>query len=163
MAGETITVHIEGLAEVQSALRELLPDRTARSIMRRVLIKRAQPIAAHASSLAPVDPTGQQDLKRSIKTSSTLRKSQRSAGRKNPDDVEVYIGPSTANTKAILHYAHLQEFGSSHHGPNPYLRPAWDAARGEVLKGIANDMWDEIVKAVKRADKKAAKLAAAGG
>ena len=152
-----ITVKIEGLKDVQAALREMLPDRTARSIMRRVLMKRAKPIADHAASLAPVDPNGKQDLKKSIRASGTLRKSQRAASRQDPNDVVVYVGPSTALTRAILAYAHLQEFGAPQHGPQPYMRPAWDQARGTVLKGIGEDMWDEIVKAVRRADRKASR------
>lgn len=151
----SITVRVEGLREVQSALREILPDRTARAVMTRVLTKRAQKIADRATELAPVDPDGVQNLKKSIGVSKSLRKSQRSSSRTNPDDVTVYVGPSNVETNAIFHYAHLQEFGSSVHGPQPYMRPAWDGAQSTLLQGIGDDLWDEIAKAAKRQDKKA--------
>lgn len=49
----SITVKIEGLSELKAALEEL-PKATTKSVMRKVLIARAKPIAEAAKALAPV-------------------------------------------------------------------------------------------------------------
>lgn len=153
-------VRIEGLKEVQDALRSLLPDRTARGVMRRVLKQRGKRIAEAAAAKAPTGPA--ENLRESIQVSGTLIKTQRAGSRPNKDDVWVWVGPSSKHTKGIFAYAHLQEFGSSIHGAQPYIRPAWDNVRGTILNDIGKDMWLEIKKAVDRAAKKAAKIAGKG-
>lgn len=146
-------VKIEGLKEVQTALREL-PNATAKSIVRRILKKRGEPIAEAARAKVPID---QGDLKNSITVSTKLSKSQRKKHRKpDKNDIEVYIGPGP------LPAAHLQEFGTRKQSAQPFMRPAWDSERGNVLNGIREDLWAEIRKAAERLAKKAAKLAAKG-
>lgn len=146
---DVVKVQIEGLRETMDALRSMLPDRTARAVMTRVLQKRAKPLAAHASALAP-RRTGM--LGKRIIVTKQLARSQRSAYRKtDPNDVTIFVG-----TGAVP-YAHLVEFGSSKSPPQPFLRPAWDAAQQQILSGISRDMWDEIKKSVERAARKAAK------
>jgi HK97 gp10 family phage protein len=138
------TVHVDGLSEVQEVLRSLLPDRTARTIMKRVLLKRAKPIAERARALAP-KKTGKLQL------SFTQGKLARPQRKIDPNDVEVFVGAGP------VPYAHLQEFGSSVHKAQPFMRPAWDASKGTVLSGIADDMWEEIKKAAARMARKAAR------
>jgi HK97 gp10 family phage protein len=141
-------VRIEGLKEVQTALRAL-PNSTAKGIMRRILKKRGEPIAQAARDKVPVD---QGDLKDSITVSTKLSKTQKKKHRKpDKNDVEVYIGPG------VYPSAHLQEFGSRIHGAKPFMRPAWDANKTGVLEGIREDLWTEINKTVARAAKRAAK------
>lgn len=85
----SIKFKIDGLKEIQVALRQL-PDATAKNVMRRILRKRAKPIADRAKSLAPVDDG---ELKDSIAVSTKLNKRQRSRHRKpDKDDVEVFVG-----------------------------------------------------------------------
>ena len=55
--------------------------------------------------------------------------------------------------------AHLQEFGARHHGPQAFMRPAWDGGKDDLLTGIGDDLWSEIDKAAKRAARKAARQA----
>jgi len=109
--GEVFKVHVEGLAELETKLREL-PDATAKNVLRRVARKRLEPVAQRARELAPV---------------------------------------------------HMQEFGTVHNGPHPFLRPAWDAEKDKVLAGLKDDLWAEIEKAAKRIARKAAKAAAEAG
>lgn len=145
-------VKIEGLKEVQAALHEL-PKATAKNVMRRVLKERGKPIADAAQSRVPVD---QGDLKRSIVVSTKLTRRQRGKHKKfGPNDVEVFVGPGAHPQ------AHMQEFGTSKEPAQPYMRPAWDQERMNVLEGIREDLWAEIEKAVARRARKAAK--AAGG
>lgn len=140
---------VEGLKEVQTALRQL-PDATAKNVMRRVLRKAGQPVADRARELAPVD---EGDLRDSIVVSTKLSKAQRQKRRKSgKNDVEIFVG---AGAKP---HAHLQEFGTSFHPAKPFLRPAWDQLKRQVLDGIKDDMWAEIRKAAERLARKAAKV-----
>jgi HK97 gp10 family phage protein len=144
-----MTVHVEGLSEVQEALRSMLPDRTARAVMKRVLLKRAEPIATRARALAP-RRSGR--LKISIVAGSSLTRRQRMQTPKtDPDDVEVFVGAGP------VAQAHLQEFGSSVHKAQPFMRPAWDSVRGTILSGLGSDMWTEINKSAARLARKTAK------
>jgi HK97 gp10 family phage protein len=142
------TVKVEGLAALETALREL-PDATAKNVLRRVARARLEPVAARARQLAPVE---EGDLRDSITVSTKLTRRQRSQHRKyGPDDVEVFAGAGPHPQ------AHMQEFGTEDHGPQPFMRPAWDAERDGVLEGVKDDLWQEIEKAANRLARKAAK------
>jgi len=151
---------VEGLKELEAALSEL-PKSTGKAVMRRTLKKAGQPIADHARSLAPDDPdTGGDDLKTSIAVSTKLSKRQRGIHKKMFRDdkasVEMFVGAGPSPK------AHNQEFGNVNHGPQSFMRPAWDAKQGETLEIIKTEMWGEIEKAAKRLARKAARLAARG-
>jgi HK97 gp10 family phage protein len=141
-------VKVEGLSEIMTALREL-PNATAKNVMKRVLLKRAEPVAERARQLAPFK---EGHLKASIHVSTKLTKRQKGRHRKvHRDDVEVFVGPGADPA------AHLQEYGSSIHPAQPFMRPAWDQTKDDLLDGVGADMWAEIEKAAARLAKKAAK------
>ena len=142
-----VTVKIEGLREVDAALGQL-GKATGRNVMRRVAIKRLQPIADEMKANAPVD---QSDLRDSIIVTTKNPKRNRKRS-----EVEAHAGPGRHPQ------AHLQEFGTAHHAPQPFARPAWDGGKDALLEGIADDFWTEISKAAARQAKKAARLAARG-
>lgn len=142
-----VTVKIEGLREVDAALGQL-GKATGRNVMRRVAIKRLQPIADEMKANAPVD---QSDLRDSIIVTTKNPKRNRKRS-----EVEAHAGPGRHPQ------AHLQEFGTAHHAPQPFARPAWDGGKDALLEGIADDFWTEIEKAAARQAKKAARLAARG-
>lgn len=143
------TVKVEGLRELEQALLEL-PKATSRNVMKRTLLKAGRPIEAEAERLAPV-LSGH--LRKSIAVSSKLSRRQKKAQRVLKDsEVEVFIGSSSLGV--------LQEFGTAHHGPQPFMRPAWHGHKMRALETIKEDMWTEIDKAAKRLAKKAAKLKA---
>lgn len=166
MAG--FTVKVEGLRELEGALKEL-GKATGKNVLRRVLLKRAQPVADAANARAPKD-TGK--LARSGAATTKLSRRQKAlhkaengggakmtgAGwRSDPkSSVEVFVGyPSSP--KSIV-----QEFGSIDLPPQPFMRPAWDAEQAGVLEGLKDDLWNEIDKAAKRKAARAAKKAAKG-
>lgn len=142
-----VTVKVEGLREVDAALGQL-GKATGRNVMRRVAVARLQPIAEDMRDKAPVD---QSDLRDSIIVTTKNPKRNRKRSQ-----VEAHAGPGRHPQ------AHLQEFGTQHHGPHPFVRPAWDAGKDELLEGIADDLWTEIEKAAARQARKAARLAAKG-
>jgi HK97 gp10 family phage protein len=137
---------------LKDALEEL-PKATGKNVMRRILKRRAQPIADDAEALAPVR-TGQ--LKRSIIVGTRLSRRQRRAAKETKSYVEIYVGPGP------LPQAHMDEFGTSQQKPQPFLRPAWDAHKGSLLNNLRDDLWAEIEKAAERLARKAAKAKAKG-
>lgn len=174
-----VRIKIGGLRELDSALGEL-SKATARNTLRRVLKRAGQPIADRASELAPDDPaTGTPDLHTSIIVSpkiknevgkaefaavmksggtraeavSAMRDARRAAGGEG-SFAEMYIGPD-----AKQFHAHLQEFGTVHHAPQPFMRPAFEEKKGEALDIIKRDLKAEIDKSVTRARARAAKKA----
>jgi HK97 gp10 family phage protein len=147
--GNVIRVHIGGLAELQETLRRDLPDATARNVMKRTLLQAGQPIARRAAGDA-ARRTGK--LQVSIQASTQLSRRQRSLHRRwDPSDVEIFIGAGP------LPQAHMVEFGTSRQSAEPFMRPAWDQARGEILQQIKSTLWAEIQRAVARRAKKMAK------
>ncbi len=139
-----------GLKEVKTALRKL-PDSTAKGVMRRVMKKVLIPVRDQAKMLAPKDDG---DLKESIVISTRLSKAQKRKFRKHdPSDVSMFVGAGP------LEHAHLQEYGTDHHGVQPFMRPAWDNNKRQVFNNIRDEMWKEIKKTVARQKKRAAKKA----
>lgn len=153
MARESRWVRVEGLDDLQYALREL-PDATAKNVLRRVARKVLQPIADAAAAKAPVRSGA---LVGSIIVSPRLSRRQRSKFQPvDPNDVVMFVGPGA------LPQSHHMEFGTVEVTPRPYLRPAWGAGKQQVLESIKEELWTEIEKAAKRLAKKAAKAANAG-
>lgn len=170
-----IRMRVEGLKECRDAMASL-STATQRNIMRRILVERGKPIQDMAKRLAPVD-TG--FLAWSVRTQSRTAggagraafaavmagggdkkaagSAARAANRAAKMAVEIYIGPNAGPREIIA------EYGSSKSTPQPFMRPAWDANKNSLLNNIASDMMDEIRKAIRRKEKKAAKIAAAAG
>lgn len=145
MAG--VKVHVEGLKELEQALQRL-PKANAKAVLRRTLKEAGEPVAKTARSLAPREMGY---LRESIDVSPKLSSRQATMNnRQSP--VEMYIGPGTDPA------GHLQEFGTGPgHQAQPFMRPAWDQHKNEVLDIIANRTWLEIEKTAARLAKKAAK------
>ncbi|MFN8996384.1 MAG: HK97-gp10 family putative phage morphogenesis protein [Pseudomonadota bacterium] len=143
-----VRVRVEGLAEMDRALGEL-PKATGRNVLRRVGRARLEPIIEDAAKRAP-------RLFGNLNDSITVS-TKRPRRHRKESEVEVYGGPTS------LPQAHLQEFGTRHHGPQPFMRPAWDAGKDELLEGLAEDLANEIEKAAQRIARKQARLIAKAG
>ncbi|MGV8951196.1 MAG: HK97-gp10 family putative phage morphogenesis protein [Cypionkella sp.] len=139
-----VTVKFEGGRELDAALSQFTP--TKRRAIGRVALDNAGEITAKAArALAPVDSGG---LRESIEVSGTLSSSQKSKHTKGAEQ-ERFIGPDNRPQ------GHLREFGSDGNAPAPFMRPAWDQTKGQVLKRMADELWVGIEKAVKAAARKA--------
>lgn len=153
----SVTVKVEGLRELERELEKLATPAARKASARRVLKKTAQPIAAAARDSAP---RGQGDLAPSITVGTRLSKRQakqhRRAHRGDKAAVEMFIGPGPDPA------AWNQEFGNINHAPQPYMRPAWESGKRQMLDQIKAELWVDIQKAVARAEKRAARLAAKG-
>lgn len=152
-----VRVRVEGLRELDRALAEL-PKATGKNVLRRVLRKVGEPMAADMKAKAPDDPgTGGNDLRSSIGVGTRLSKRQAKLHRKmfknDRASVEMFVGAGP------VPHAHLQEFGTAHHGPQPFARPSWDAGKGRALETVKTELATEIDKAAKRLARKAARAA----
>lgn len=144
------TFKVEGLSELEAALKGLreefdLSRTTAKNIVKRALMKAADPIESDAAARAPV-LTGV--LQRSVSTGTKLSRRQKGLHHKE-SEVEIFVGAGA------LAQATAQEFGTSHNAPQPFLRPAWDSNKMAALDSIKETLGTEIEKATKRLAKKA--------
>lgn len=166
---------IEGLQGLEDALKELIEatsSSTGKRVLMRALADAAQPIADHAQQLVAVD-TG--ELRNSIRvyTSSVntvgkseyravlksggskaeavaaLRDARREAGPSST--VEVAVGPAGFARAAWI------EFGTEKMAPRPYMRPAWDAGKDQVVNDIGPSIASHIDKAAQRAARRKAR------
>jgi HK97 gp10 family phage protein len=168
-----VTVKIEGLKELATALKQL-PKATSRNVQRRVLLKRAEPLVATAKALAPVRTARLRD---SIIATTKRPKGRKSAaaqafGKKRgmggtvaearaaskeagESLIEVFVGPGRVRQAIAQEFGWA--FGGVFHAPHPYMRQAWDQHKASILAGIGKDMADEIERAANRLAKKRSK------
>ncbi len=138
---------VEGLEGVNAALAELKKG-SRKAAIRRVLKAALEPVAATASELAPVD---EGTLRASITVGTRLsRRARGGAPKDSPTQTSVFCG--TANRNAVP-----REFGTSRSAAQPFLRPAWDRHKGEVLNHITENMAAEIERTAERAARRAAR------
>ena len=154
----TVSVKIEGFSDLEKEL-ERLSKSQGKAVLRRALKKSAEPMADLARSMAPVD---EGDLQRSITVSTKLDKRQAGMHRRMFRDerasVEMFVGPSY-NLGAGGRHGHFLEFGTVNHGPQPFMRPAWDRDQKPMLERLKAEIWAEIQKTIARAERKAARAA----
>ena len=139
---------VEGLRDLDAALSELPKITTAKAVVRRVLKKAAEPLRALAEQTAP-RLTGA--LKISIVIGTKLTRRQARMARKEPKSLtEMFIG--TSNPAAVP-----QEFGTQDQKAQPFMRPAWQSTKDQVLTNIGTELGPEIEKTAARLAKKAAR------
>ncbi len=150
------SVRIDGLKELDEALSQL-PKATGKNVLRRVGVLALAPVIADAKRFVPVHLG---DLRDSLRVTTKLSKRQQrenaKAVAKGKATVQLYAGA------AALPHAHLQEFGTVNHPPQPFMRPAWDANKDKILELIRTELGTEIEKAAGRLARKTARLAAKG-
>lgn len=157
------TLAVRGLSELDRALGEL-PRRAARAVLQRVAVRALQPMADAARQRAP---TRFFDLVRSITVTAqkpdgadagkaafarTMReggtRSEAAAAlrgaRADATFAEAFMGPGRHPQ------ASMQEFGTQHHAPQPYMRPAFDAEAARALEIIRAELGAEIAKSARR-------------
>ncbi|MFQ6777574.1 HK97-gp10 family putative phage morphogenesis protein [Cereibacter sphaeroides] len=151
----SVTVSVTGLRELEAQLAKL-SKATGKAALRRALKTAAQPLADLAQSKAPVGDT--RTLAPSITVGTRLSERQAKRHRRMFRDdrasVEMFVGAGP------LPSAHNQEFGNIHMAAQPFLRPAWDQDREALLERLRADLWQQVSKAIVRAEKRAARAAA---
>lgn len=141
-----VTVKVDGLRGIDEALSQFTP--TKRRAVGRVALDNAGEITAKAARALAPEKTG--GLRESIDVSGTLSKRQKSEHTKAAEQ-ERFIGPDNRPQ------GHLREFGGDGNPPHPFMRPAWDQTKNQVLDRIGDELWIGIEKAAKAKAKKAAR------
>lgn len=148
------TVRVEGMRELDKALGQFTKA-TAKGVLRRVGIKALGPMADAAASLAPDDPeTPDPDLESSITVGTKLNKRQASMAKRDEGKAFVTVYMGTNDPAGIQ-----QEYGNENHGPQPFMRPAFDQHAQGTIKIVADEFGGEIMKTAKRVAARAAKKA----
>lgn len=141
------TFKVEGLRELDARLGQLSTS-AGKGVLRRVGRLALQPFDEAWRQRAP-HLTGQ--LEESGGVGSKLTRSQRKAVERQ-SAIEIFAGPGP-NPQAVQ-----QEFGNHNSPAQPFMRPAWDATKDQVLDVVKTELGTEIDKAARRAARKAAKL-----
>ncbi len=136
-------VKVEGLRELDQALKELKLS-TARNVGRRTLKAALEPMAEAARQNVAKDRSG--ELRESIGVTSGRPKGR---GYRRVNRIEVHMGPGR-QPQAIQ-----EEFGNRRQSPRPFMRPAWEAGKGQALESVKTILTEEIAKATQRAARKA--------
>lgn len=151
-----MTVKVEGLGGLLEALQELPKKVTQKAVVRRALIKSAEPIRSLWAALAPYDASDQGlHLRDSVVVSAKSVSRQGDPGAA-PGAVTVYIGP---NKNLARHHGIFMEFGTFKDRAQPSGRPAFDTRKEESLHLLGYYMWVEIDGSAQRLAAKAARLA----
>jgi HK97 gp10 family phage protein len=144
---------IEGFEELEAALRELGDAKAIKRTIKAALLEAAEPTAKMARSLAP-RKTG--DLAEGVDVSTTLSRRQKSGrgghvrarGRFDPFAAFVYIGAHPMGPGAMP--------------AKPFMRPAWEANKMQILRDFQKYLWVTIEMEAKRIARRQARLLAKG-
>lgn len=131
---------LEG-GEALAAALNALPDRVRGTTLRAALMEAAEPMRATAARLAPYAP-GAPDLKANIGISRATRIGSVGGGRwraKVEGEEAVAVGPTQK-----FFYGLFQEYGTTRHGAQPFLRPAFDAEAGQAVRILAARLWTAL-------------------
>jgi hypothetical protein len=176
---------VEGFKETLDALRGFATDATARNVIRKSLVDGLKPMATVAAGKAP---RAAGDLANSIHVSTkqpsgdpskvaygqtlratgskeaaaasmrAIRRAEKAAQGGGKPPVYAFMGPEQKQRQAIP-----QEFGTVNHGPQPFIRPAWDEGKMGTLEIIREAFTVQVEKARARNARKVARLAAKMG
>lgn len=129
------TFRLEGAKDLEKVLKGL-PNQVRGRTLRTAAMAGAGEIRKAARQTAPVGETG------TLRASIVARQDKDS---KNRHGVTVKVGPSRAGFYGLFH-----EFGTAALAPRPWLRPAWEAAKGRALNRIGDSLGKAIEKAARR-------------
>lgn len=133
-----IRVEIEGVEQLISNLGKINKNATRRSLGKAAKAG-AEPIAKRAKELAPVD-TGK--LKSSIRPKFAYRSSRA---------VRVEISSTLKKKGKSWHsYDYYQEFGTSQHPAQPFMRPAADEQKEKAIEETRKAMELAVLEEVRR-------------
>ena len=169
------TVKVEGLKELQDALREL-PKATGKNTIRRALIAAGQPINDTATDRIRVRRVVPQVVMSRIKFSSGSAGKRafaealaRGASREEAGEAAhaanaADTGEDSKITSGVMSIGPTKrafygfEFGTIQQSPQPFMRPAWDEHKAEALDIIRDELKVQIEKARARIAAKQQKL-----
>lgn len=176
-------VGFEGGKAFEDAMKDLSAA-TAKNCIRRALTAAALPLVGTATILIKVraikDPVqvtkikfskgsaGKRAFSQAMQEGATRAEAAQAAHRANAEakaagDNDREVTSGTMNIGPIRRAFYGFEFGTIYIAPHPFMRPAWDQHKNQMLQDIRWELWDQIERAQKRAAAKAARIAAKMG
>lgn len=158
-------VTVEGLKELE-AVMESLGKSLSRGVMRRAATKALTPMIEDAKSRVSASTQNTGDLEASMGVSSKLSKTQAKAAKKETKSfVEMYAGAGSLQQATLLEFGTGERFTSGGKSvgtmqPEPYMRPAFDAAKGDMPQAVGRELWIDIEKTAARKARRDARKAA---
>lgn len=148
-------INVDGFEEINRNL-EALSLRQAKGAVRRSLLVAAKPVAERARELAPIDMKRDDGphLYESIEGATKLTPTQRRKHKRQRGSVEAFVGVT-----GDAPHGHLQEFGTEHHAPQPFMRPAWEGQKTKVLERLKVELWKNIQRQLRVNARRAAREA----
>lgn len=156
-----INMDIVGAEDLEQSLRDLGRDKEIRKTLAASLIQAGEPMAKAARGRAPAK-TG--EMREGVDVSLTLSRRQRRSGQKpGPDGAVVYLGAKPVGPAILIEFGttkrHWKNGKSTGHTPaHPFMRPAFEETKVEVLLLFSKLLWIEIAKATARIARRQAKL-----
>lgn len=151
-------IEVKGLKQLRDRLMEL-EGATGVKVLAGAARKSMKVVAATAKELCPVGPTG--DLRASIRLAAVKPRRGNvvaSVGivvtrRTVRDEIPIpEVGMVTLKRKVDASWRwHFTEFGTSHSSASPFLRPAFDKHKEDVVAECRDILTKAIDRAVKRA------------
>lgn len=130
-----ISLRFAGGKELADTLRKM-PERVSRPVQRQALRAAAEPMRQDMRTLAPHEP-GAPDLRDEMTVSNVAS----GTDEVYESEVAIAVGPSKVGW-----YGFFQEFGTVHHGAQPFARPAFDQNVMKSLGIISAALWAAIAK-----------------
>lgn len=124
---EEFTAHVEGLDELERMLEELTP-KAAKAAVRRAALKAGEIWQEAIEERAP-RRTGFLSEHITIKTKTTGGDDDSTGG------ITVLVGPEKS-----AFYAMFQEFGTKHQPAKPFIGPAYEEKKDEVLETFEKEL-----------------------
>lgn len=169
-------MNVSGLKELDEALGEL-GKRMGRAVLQRSLRKAAEPMRKMAEEGAPYRTgrlggsikilarakgadLGRAEYRETLSATGSRSAAQgalRDARRAAVGQVNLFMGPTDKDGW----HGRFIEFGTRHHDPDPFMRPAFDAEAQPTINRLAPILRVEIDKAAARAARRALRGTAA--
>lgn len=124
------SMRLDGGQAIAKALQGL-SQRITTKVKRDALDTAAQPMARRMSQLAPKSEEAPH-LKEMIGVGTNARG-------QDVNETAVAIGPTRSG-----YYGSFQEFGTAHHGAQPFARPAFDETAPKCLALVGAAFWTEL-------------------
>src|SRR4051794_28035154 len=136
-----LDVTVTGLSELEDSLSNFAPNLVKRAFRRAALAATAPQVAA-AKAKAPVMAKG---TKR--RRPGELRDAISAVVKTTKRGVRARVGPRRGKGETSQSpgtWGLMEEFGSIHNPPQPYLRPAFDQTKQEALELFAGELRTEV-------------------
>lgn len=167
--GQMLQLQMEGVEGLEKALRELAAfagSRTMQAAMKRALVKAAQPAVEDAQRRAPRQRgSSKPHMADKIAVSTTLSRKQRRLqgfGARHHGTAVVYMGAGPRGPAVLAEFGtgprrHKSGKSTGSMPATPFMRPAWEAHKYQILRDFSKLLWVEIEKAAKRAARRHAR------